>query len=120
MKNSNLETDYPKSKVITEKVMHEQRGKIPVVIMRIAGVYNEQGNSIPITNQVQRIYERQITARLYPANTAHGSTYVHLDDLINSIALTIDKRKELSPGIVLNIGDDKTLSYIAGYYQHGN
>ena len=103
--------DYPKSKVATEKVLHEQRGKIPIVIMRMAGVYSEQGNSIPITNQIQRIYERQITARLYPADTAHGSTYIHLDDLVNSIVKAIEKRKELPPEVVLNIGDDETLSY---------
>ena len=103
--------DYPKSKVATEKVLHEQRGKIPVVNLRIAGVYSEEGNSIPVTNQIQRIYQKQITARLYPANTAHGSTYVHLDDVVNSIVKTIEKRKELPPEIVLNIGDDETLSY---------
>jgi nucleoside-diphosphate-sugar epimerase len=103
--------DYPKSKVATEKVLHEKRGKIHVVNLRIAGVYSEKGGSIPITNQIQRIYQKQITAKLYPANTSHGSTYVHLDDLINSIVLTIDKRKELPPEIVLNIGDDETLSY---------
>lgn len=103
--------DYPKSKVTTEKVMHEQRSKIPIVLMRMAGVYSEDGNSIPITNQIQRIYEKQISARLYPANTAHGSTYVHLDDLIEAIAKTIEKRKELPPEVVLNIGDDETLSY---------
>ncbi len=103
--------DYPKSKVTTEKVLHEQRGKIPVVIMRMAGVYSQDGNSIPITNQIQRIYEKQMTARLYPANTSHGSTYVHLDDLVEAIAKTIEKRKELPPEVVLNIGDDETLSY---------
>ncbi len=103
--------DYPKSKVTTEKVLHEQRGKIPVVNLRIAGVYSEQGNSIPITNQIQRIYQKQITARLYPANTEHGSTYVHLDDLVDSIVKTIEKRKELPPEIAMNIGDDETLSY---------
>lgn len=103
--------DYPKSKVATEKVLHEQRGKIPVVNLRIAGVYSEQGNSIPITNQIQRIYQKQITARLYPANTEHGSTYIHLDDLVDSIVKTIEKRKELPPEIVMNIGDDETLSY---------
>lgn len=103
--------DYPKSKVATEKLLHEHRGKIPVVSMRMAGVYSEEGNSIPITNQIQRIYAKQITARLYPANTAHGSTYVHLADLVNSIVKTIEKRKELPPEVVLNIGDDETLSY---------
>ena len=103
--------DYPKSKVTTEKVLHDKRGKIPVVDMRMAGVYNEDGNSIPVTNQIQRIYEKQITARLYPANTAHGSTYVHLDDVVDAIVKTIEKRKELPPEIILNIGDDETLSY---------
>lgn len=103
--------DYPKSKVATEKMLHEQRGKIPVVNLRVAGVYNEQGHSIPIGNQMQRIYQKQFTARLYPANTAHGSTYVHLDDLVSSIVKTIEKRNELPPEVVLNIGDDETLSY---------
>lgn len=103
--------DYPKSKVTTEKVMHEKRGKIPTVIMRIAGVYSEEGNSIPITNQVQRIYEKQISARLYPANIAHGSTYVHRDDVINAISLAIEKRKDLPQEVLLNIGDDETLTY---------
>ncbi len=110
---SPLETkwDYPKSKVTTEKVMHDKRGEIPIVIMRIAGVYSEEGSSIPITNQVQRIYEKQISARLYPANTAHGSTYVHRDDVIDAIVLTVDKRKALQAEVVINIGDNETLTY---------
>lgn len=103
--------DYPKSKVTTEKVLHEQRGNIPVVMMRIAGVYSEEGSSIPITNQVQRIYEKQLSARLYPANTAHGSTYVHRDDVIDAITLSVEKRKDLPQEVILNIGDDETLSY---------
>ena len=103
--------DYPKSKVTTEKVMREKRNNIPVVMMRIAGVYSEDGNSIPITNQLQRIYEKQITARLYPANTTHGSTYVHRDDVIDAIALAVDKRKDLQAEVVINIGDDETLTY---------
>jgi len=103
--------DYPKSKVTTEKVMLEKRGEIPVVMMRIAGVYSEEGSSIPITNQIQRIYEKQLSARLYPANTAHGSTFVHRDDLIDAIVLTVDKRKDLQAEGVINIGDDETLTY---------
>ncbi len=103
--------DYPKSKVTTEKLIQEQRGEMPTVIMRIAGVYGEEGNSIPITNQIQRIYEKQISAGLYPANVGHGSTYVHLEDLISAIALSIDKRKDLPEEVVINIGEDETLTY---------
>src|SRR5687768_8855341 len=48
--------DYPESKVKTEKIIHERHGKIPVVILRLSGVYNEEGNSIPLSHQIQRIY----------------------------------------------------------------
>ncbi|MEO8349804.1 MAG: NAD(P)-dependent oxidoreductase, partial [Acidobacteriota bacterium] len=34
---------YPQSKVETEKVIHAERGDIPAVILRIAGVYDDLG-----------------------------------------------------------------------------
>lgn len=103
--------DYPKSKVATENLIHAGRGNIPTVILRVAGVYNEEGNSIPVANQIQRIYEKQITARLYPGDTSHGSTYIHLDDLVNAIVKAIENREELPEEVILNIGEDETLSY---------
>lgn len=103
--------DYPKSKVATENLIHANRGNIPTVILRVAGVYNEEGNSIPVTNQIQRIYEKQITARLYPGDTSHGSTYIHLDDMVQAIVKAIEERKELPEEVVLNVGEDETLSY---------
>ncbi|NBR25665.1 MAG: NAD(P)-dependent oxidoreductase, partial [Micrococcales bacterium] len=39
---------YPLSKVLTEKVIHEERGNIPTVILRISGVYDDDCHSIPI------------------------------------------------------------------------
>ncbi|MEO7313738.1 MAG: NAD(P)-dependent oxidoreductase, partial [Ginsengibacter sp.] len=95
--------DYPKSKVKTEKVLHEQRGDIPVVNLRIAGVYSEKGNSIPVTNQIQRIYENKLTSHFYPGDTSHGSVFIHLDDLFDAIIKTVNKRKELPEDITINI-----------------
>ncbi|MBF9252186.1 NAD(P)-dependent oxidoreductase [Pontibacter sp. 172403-2] len=111
--NSPLEPkwDYPKSKVKTEKLIHENRGNIPAVILRIAGVYDEEGNSIPLTNQIQRIYEKQLTSHFYPGNTAHGNPFIHLDDLVEAIAKTIERRKDLPAEVTINIGDPETLSY---------
>lgn len=103
--------DYPKSKVKTEKVLHEQRGDIPVVNFRVAGVYSERGNSIPITNQIQRIYEKQLTSHFYPGNLSHGNVFVHLDDLFDAIITAVDKRKELPKDVTLNLGDPETLGY---------
>lgn len=103
--------DYPESKIKTEKILHEKKGEIPVANLRIAGAYNDDGSSIPIANHIQRVYEKQITAYFFPGDTSHGNAFVHLDDLINSIKKTIEKRAELPKEIVLNIGEEETLSF---------
>src|SRR5918994_3132384 len=35
--------DYPRSKIEAEKIIRQERGNIPTVILRIAGVYDEDG-----------------------------------------------------------------------------
>lgn len=102
---------YPQSKVATEKIMHEERGKIHVLSLRVAGVYSDEGNSIPIANHIQRIYENQITSYFFPGDTRHGSTFIHLNDLIDAMVKAVDKRKELPPDFILNIGEEETLSF---------
>jgi nucleoside-diphosphate-sugar epimerase len=102
---------YPKSKVKTERVIHEERGEIPTAILRISGVYDDECHSIPISQQIQRIYENQMNAHLFAGDITHGSDYMHLDDLVEAIAQCIKKRKELPEEITLLIGEGKTLSY---------
>jgi len=104
---------YPESKVQTEKLTLRERGGIPAVLLRIAGVYDDQGRSIPIAHQIQRIYERQITSRLYPGDTSHGQAFVHLDDLVDALLRTVDRRAQLPPETTLLIGEPQTLSYDA-------
>ena len=103
--------DYPESKVDTEEIIHKKRGSIPAVILRLAGVYNEEGNSIPLTHQIQRIYEKDFTSYFFSGDTSHGNVFLHLDDLMTAIAKTIEKRKELPPDIAINIGEPVTPSY---------
>lgn len=103
--------DYPESKVHTEKIIHEKRGAIPAVLLRVAGVYDDYGHSIPITHQIQRIYERQFTSHFYSGDITHGNVFVHLDDLLDAMEKTIEKRKELPEEIAINIGEPTTPSY---------
>lgn len=65
--------DYPKSKVKTEAIIHQQRGSIPAVILRIAGVYNDHGHSVPVVHQIQRIYEQSLTSHFYSGDTDLGN-----------------------------------------------
>ncbi len=111
--NSSLEPkwDYPQSKVDTEKIIHSDKGNMRAVNLRVAGVYNEMGNSIPVTNQIQRVYEKQITSYVFPGDPSHGSTFIHLDDLCTAIIRAVDLRKDLPPELTLNIGEAETLSY---------
>ncbi|WP_020607683.1 NAD-dependent epimerase/dehydratase family protein [Spirosoma spitsbergense] len=103
--------DYPISKVKTEKIIHEQRGQIPAAILRVAGVYNDQGHSVPIVHQIQRIYEQKLTSHFYSGNIESGNSYVHLEDVVHAIALTIQQRDQLEAEAVFNIGEARSVSY---------
>ncbi|MCR4338014.1 MAG: NAD(P)-dependent oxidoreductase [Candidatus Omnitrophica bacterium] len=103
--------DYPKSKVETEALIRNIHGQIPSVILRIAGVYNDQCHSIPISHQIQRIYEKRLTGHVFPGDIAHGQPFVHLDDLVEAIWLTVQHRKELSSEEIILIGEPETYSY---------
>jgi nucleoside-diphosphate-sugar epimerase len=102
---------YPRSKVATENVIHAERGKIPTVNLRIAGVYDDMCHSIPIANQIQRLYEKQLVAHLFSGNLAHGASFLHMADLVDAIDLCVKKRKELPQETTLLLGEPKTLSY---------
>lgn len=105
--------DYPKSKIGTEALMRKQRGNIPIVVLQIAGVYDDYCNSIPLSTQIQRIYEKQLAGRVYPGDTSRGTSYLHMDDLVDCIELAFDKRASLPKEFFALVGEDKTMSYDA-------
>ena len=102
---------YPKSKIRTEQIIKEFRGKIPTVILRIAGVYDDQCHSIPISQQIQRIYENTLESHLFSGNLSHGASFLHMDDLVDAIQKVVQMRKQLPPELILLLGEPKTLSY---------
>jgi nucleoside-diphosphate-sugar epimerase len=107
----NPKWDYPKSKVRTEELIRRERGGISAAILRIAGVYDDLCHSIPLANQIQRIYERRLTSRVYPGDTSRGQSFVHLDDLLDALDLAIDRRAQFPSELTLLIGEPETLSY---------
>jgi nucleoside-diphosphate-sugar epimerase len=103
--------DYPESKADTEKLIRENRGNMPAVLLRIAGVYDDEGHSIPIAHQIQRIYEKQFTSHFYSGDISHGNVFLHLEDLVDALEKAVEKRKELPEEIAINIGEQETPSY---------
>jgi len=102
---------YPESKVRTEQVIRDERGDIPGVLLRIAGVYDDLTHSIPLAQQIQRINERDLTSRVYSGSTAHGQAFLHMDDLVDAIERTVQRRAKLPAEVALLIGEPEALSY---------
>lgn len=102
---------YPESKVAAEKVVREERGRIPVVILRLAGVYTEDCEVPSLAYQIQRIYERQMLSHVFPGDPAHGQTFVHIDDAVEAFRLTVESRHKLAGETIVLIGEPVTESY---------
>ncbi|MEC9374396.1 MAG: NAD(P)-dependent oxidoreductase [Planctomycetota bacterium] len=103
--------DYPQSKIDTERIIYQMRDAIPAVILRIAGVYTDDCESIPIAHQIQRIVERRLTANVFPGDVSHGQAFVHLEDLVDAIERTVARRKTLPKTTEILIAEPETPSY---------
>jgi len=97
--------------VRTEQVIRQERGDVPAVILRLAGVYDELGHSAPLPRQIQRILERDPTAYVFTGNPRHGQAMVHLDDVLDLCIRLVERRGELPPELVLEVGEPETLGY---------
>jgi nucleoside-diphosphate-sugar epimerase len=103
--------DYPRSKLEAETIVRAERGRIPAVILRLAGVYDEDTHVVPIAQQMSRIYEKQLESFLFPGDARHGQAYVHLDDAVSCIAKTIEQRHRLGPYEVFLVAEPDVMSY---------
>lgn len=102
--------DYPKSKMEAEAVIRAKEGNIPAVILRIAGVYDEDCHSIPIAQQISRIYEEKLESHFFPGDASHGQAYIHLHDLVGCIQRVIERRSDLRDDLFL-IAEPDVMSY---------
>jgi nucleoside-diphosphate-sugar epimerase len=102
---------YPLSKVETEALIRKKRGKIPAVLLRLAGVYDDRCHSAFLSQQIARSYERQLLSRFYPGDIRRGQASVHLDDVTDALAGLIERRKDLPAELPLLVGEPETLSY---------
>lgn len=103
--------DYPQSKLTTERLILAERGDLPVVLLRIAGVYTDECDSIPLANQMQRVYERRLTAKVFPGDVQTGQSYLHLDDLLVALGAVIAKRAELPTSSTILLGEEDPMTY---------
>lgn len=115
---------YPESKVKTEALLRERRGKIPVVALRIAGVYEDDGRSPFLAEQIARIYEHRLTSHFYPGMLCAAQSFIHRDDLADAIARIVERRADLPAELPILVGEPDPPGYaeiqdIVGELLHG-
>jgi nucleoside-diphosphate-sugar epimerase len=115
---------YPRSKLETEEVVRNEHGVIRYVITRIAGVYTDEAQPPTLANQIQRIYERQFSSRVFTGELSHGQAFLHIDDLLDAIVRIVQRRNELPAETTLLLGEPSTMGYEAlqndlGFLIHG-
>lgn len=102
---------YPESKVRTEEVIRAERRGVRTVILRLAGVYDDLGHTVPLPRQMQRIYERDPTAYVFPGNLSHGQAFIHLADTVELYVRLVERRSEFPPELILEVGEPETPGY---------
>lgn len=102
---------YPASKVRAENIIHAEHGNIPILILRIAGVYDDRCHSIPIGNHIERINEHHITSHFFPGDVNTGSAFIHMDDLVSAFSKAVEKRKTIPQDLTLILGEEDTMTF---------
>jgi nucleoside-diphosphate-sugar epimerase len=104
---------YPQSKAAAEAVIREEHGKIPYVILRLAGVYDTESTVPTMAQQMARIYERDLQSHLYSGNTLVGQSMLHRDDLLDALRRAVDLRAKLPREAEVLIGEPDAIGYDA-------
>ncbi len=103
--------NYPQSKYAAEGLIRAGRGTTPVVLLRMAGVYDDTCHAPLLAYRIRRIYERWLLSSVFPGDSTHGQPYLHVDDLVQALLLLVKHRTQLPPELTLLLGEPDTLSY---------
>lgn len=102
---------YPKSKAKAEEVIRQERGSMPILLLHLAGLYDEESSVPTLAHQIARIYERDMKAHLYSGDVKAGQSFIHRDDMMALFKLAVDKRDALPEECVILAGEADAVPY---------
>ena len=115
---------YPRSKAAAEEVVRQEHGRIPIVNLRLAGVYDDRTLVPTMAQQFARIYERDMQSYFYSGSKLVGQAMLHRDDMLDAFRRTIDRRNALPGETAILVGEADAIGYDAlqdrlGTLMHG-
>ncbi|HEX6266076.1 MAG TPA: vitamin K epoxide reductase family protein [Burkholderiales bacterium] len=102
---------YPRSKAAAEEVIRREHGRIPYVLLHLAGVYDETTCVPTLAHQIARIYERDFESYLYAGDLRAGQSMVHKEDMVDAFRRAVGRRSELPPDAAILIGEADAVGY---------
>ena len=102
---------YARSKLRAEEALKADRDGTPLVILRLANVYDDEVHHPVLAQQFVRAYERKPGHTVYPGDPARGQSYLHLDDLLDAVDRVVDRRMDLPDVLALLLGEPGATSY---------
>lgn len=102
---------YRASKVRAEAMLREEKGEEKLVLMRPAGIYDDQGHSAFLAHQIARIYEKRWSGKIYPGDLSRGQVFLHLDDLLDAIERIVDRRADLPESYPVLLGEAEPIPF---------
>ncbi len=116
---------YPKSKAAAEEVIRAERGRIPVVLLRLAGLY-DTGTAVPtLAQQIARIHARDFQSYFYAGPADAGQSMLHREDMLDAFRRAVDRRATLPGDVAILVGEPEAPGYGVlqdeiGYLIHGS
>jgi nucleoside-diphosphate-sugar epimerase len=116
---------YPKSKAAAEEIIRAEHGRIPVVLLRLAGLYDQLTSVPTLAHQIARLHARDFQSYFYAGPTDVGQAMLHREDMLDAFRRTVDRRAQLPNEIAILVGEPRTIGYGAlqdelGYLLHGS
>lgn len=110
---------YPDSKAETEAVLREEACDIPVLFLRLAGLYDDTTAVPTLSHQIARIYERDMESHVYAGDTSAGQAFLHQEDMLDLFERAVDRRDALEPGLEILAGEPEVMNYDALQHRLG-
>lgn len=104
---------YPQSKADAEAIIREHHGHIPYTILRLAGLYDDKTAAPTLSQQIARIYEKDLKSHLYAGDIRAGQAFIHQEDMLSLFRAVLERRGELPEEDVMLAGEPDVLSYDA-------
>ncbi len=106
---------YPESKARTEQVIRDVAPDLhpgmSVLLLHLAGLYDDRTAVPTLSHQIARIYERDMKSHAYSGDLRAGQSVIHIDDMLDLFQRAIDRRDNIEGIETVLAGEPDAIGY---------